>query len=207
MSIPDYARARRHLARRDPVLAGVIRRVGPCGLGQGDRRDLFQVLLGTIVSQQLSAKAAATIHGRIVALAGGGTPTPQAILALEPAALRAAGLSTRKVEYVRDLAARVAAGTLSRRHVAHLADEDVIKALTEVRGIGRWSAEMVLMFHLLRPDVLPLDDVSLLNAAQRVYGLRTRPTPARFTRLAEQWRPWRSVGCWYLWAAADDAST
>jgi DNA-3-methyladenine glycosylase II len=203
MTTPDYAPARRYLARRDPVLAAVIRRVGPCGLGQDDHRDLFQVLLGTIVSQQLSAKAAATIHGRVVALAGGGRMTAAALLAVEPTALRAAGLSTRKVEYVRDLATRVAAGTLSRRHIAHLPDEDAIAALTEVRGIGRWSAEMVLMFHLLRPDVLPLDDVSLLNAAKRVYGLRTRPTPARFTRLAEPWRPWRSVGCWYLWAAAD----
>jgi DNA-3-methyladenine glycosylase II len=112
-------------------------------------------------------------------------------------------LSTRKVEYVRDLAGRVVAGTLAARHIAHLSDEDAIAELVQVRGIGRWSAEMVLIFHLLRPDVLPLDDVSLLNAAKRVYGLRTRPTPARFTRLAEAWRPWRSVGCWYLWAAAD----
>jgi len=203
MSPPDYTRARRDLARRDPVLAGVIRRVGACRLGQGDHRSLFHVLLGTIVSQQLSAKAAATIHGRVVALAGGGSPTPQAILSLEPAALRAAGLSTRKVEYVRDLAGRAVAGTLAARHIVHLSDEDAIAELVRVRGIGRWSAEMVLIFHLLRPDVLPLDDVSLLNAAQRVYGLRTRPTPARFTRLAEPWRPWRSVGCWYLWAAAD----
>jgi DNA-3-methyladenine glycosylase II len=204
MSTLDYSRARRHLARRDPVLATVIRRVGPCDLGQGDHRNLFQVLLGTIVSQQLSAKAAATIHGRVVALAGGGRPTPQAILELPPAALRAAGLSMRKVEYVRDLAARVVSGTLSRRRIGHLPDEDAIAALTQVRGIGRWSAEMVLIFHLLRPDVLPLDDVSLLNAARQVYGFRTRPTPARFTRLAESWRPWRSVACWYLWAAADE---
>ena len=203
MATPDYARARRHLARCDPVLAAVVRRVGACGLGQGDHRDLFQVLLGTIVSQQLSAKAAATIHDRVVALAGGGKMTAEGLLAVEPTALRLAGLSTRKVEYVRDLAARVVSGTLSRRHVAHLSDEDAIAALTQVRGIGRWSAEMVLMFHLLRPDVLPLDDVSLLNAAQRVYGFRSRPTPMRFTRLAEPWRPWRSVACWYLWAAAE----
>jgi DNA-3-methyladenine glycosylase II len=202
MPVPDFLSARRHLARRDPVLAAVIRKVGPCGLAQAGHRNLFQVLLGTIVSQQLSVKAAATIHGRVVALTGG-TATAEAVLALEPAALRAAGLSARKVEYVRDLAARVASGTLSRRHIDHLPDEDVIAALTEVRGIGRWSAEMVLIFYLLRPDVLPLDDVSLLNAARQVYGLRTRPSPARFTRLAEPWRPWRSVACWYLWAVAD----
>lgn len=203
MVSPDYSRARRHLMRRDPVLAALIRRIGPCHLARRADRDLFHVLLGTIVSQQLSAKAADTIYKRVVALVGGDPPDPAALVGVPVARLRDAGLSGRKAEYVRDLAARVAAGELSLSHVEHLSDEDAITLLTTVRGIGRWSAEMVLIFRLLRPDVLPLDDVGLLNAAKRVYRLRTRPTPARFTRLAEPWRPWRSVACWYLWASLD----
>jgi DNA-3-methyladenine glycosylase II len=203
MPAPDYTRARRHLAKADPVMAALVRRIGPCRLARHVERDLFHVILGTIVSQQLSAKASATIYGRVVALAGGDPPDPKAMLAVPHARLRGAGLSTRKAEYVHDLAAQVASGALSLAHVQHLPDEEAITALTAVRGIGRWSAEMVLIFRLLRPDVLPLDDVGLLNAAKRVYGLRARPTPARFTKLAEPWRPWRSVACWYLWASLD----
>jgi DNA-3-methyladenine glycosylase II len=204
MVSPDYARARRHLMRRDPVLGALVKRVGPCHLARRAERDLFHVLLGTIVSQQLSSKAADTIYKRVVALVGGDPPDPAALLAVPAGRLRVAGLSARKAEYVHDLATRVVSGALSLAHVQDLPDEEAIAALTTVRGIGRWSAEMVLIFRLLRPDVLPLDDVGLLNAAKRVYGLRARPTPARFTRLAEPWRPWRSVACWYLWASLDE---
>jgi len=191
--------------RCDPVLGALVRRIGPCHLARRAERDLFQVLLGTIVSQQLSAKASDTIYKRVVALVGGDPPDPAALLAVPVGRLREAGLSGRKAEYVHDLAARVTSGSLALEHVQDVPDEEAIATLTTVRGIGRWSAEMVLIFRLLRPDVLPLDDVGLLNAAKKLYRLRTRPTPAKFTRMAEPWRPWRSVACWYLWAALDNA--
>jgi DNA-3-methyladenine glycosylase II len=196
------ARARRHLTRRDPVLADLMRDVGPCRWGDG-LPDLFAGLVRAIVSQQLSVKAADTILGRVHRLLPGERLEPGALLQVPTADLRAAGLSARKAEYVQDLARHVLEGTLRLDQLPTLDDESVIRVLTSIRGVGRWTAEMILIFRLHRPDVLPLDDVSLLRAVQRTYRLKRRPTPRQFTRLAEVWRPWRSVACWYLWASLD----
>jgi DNA-3-methyladenine glycosylase II len=190
--------------RRDPVLAGIIRAVGPCRWGDG-HDGLFAGLVSAIVSQQLSAKAADTILGRVRRLLPDERVEPGLLQRVAHEDLRACGLSTRKAEYVRDVAARFASGELTAAALEALSDADVIRLLTTVRGIGQWTAEMILIFRLHRPDVLPLDDVALLRAAQRTYGLRKRPTPRQFTRMGECWRPWRSVACWYLWASLDGA--
>jgi DNA-3-methyladenine glycosylase II len=196
------ARGRRHLRRRDPVLAEVIRRVGPCRWGEA-QPDLFAGLVHAIVSQQLSVKAAATILGRVQRLLPDERIEPGALLSVPLTALRAAGLSTRKAEYVRDLAARFTDGSLRVHDLDELPDAAVVEQLTSVRGIGPWTAEMILIFRLNRPDVLPLSDAALLRAVQRTYKLRRRPTPRQLTRLSEPWRPWRSLACWYLWASID----
>jgi DNA-3-methyladenine glycosylase II len=196
------ARARRHLLRRDPVLAGVIRTVGPCRWADGTS-DLFTGLVRAIASQQLSSKAADTILGRVHALLADERLAPESLLAIPRTSLRAAGLSERKTEYLHDVAGRFQRGELRQEMLDVLSDEEVIRALTEVRGVGRWTAEMILIFRLRRPDVLPLDDVALMRAVKRAYGLRRTPTPKQFTRIAEAWRPWRSVACWYLWASLE----
>ena len=202
MSI-DYPRARRLLARRDPVLRDLMRRHGPCGLADSQHTDPFVALLHAIISQQLSTKAAATIAGRVEALVDG-KPTPARMNTVSDARLRAAGLSGQKVRYVRDLCARIEAGTLPLDALDRMTDEQVIESLTQVKGIGRWTAEMFLMFRLHRPDVLPVDDLGIVKAVQRVYRMRTLPSPARLLRLGESWRPYRSVACWYLWASLDN---
>ncbi len=196
------ARARRHLIRCDPVLATVIRDVGPCRWG-GGQPDLFAGLVRAIVSQQLSAKAADTIHGRVLQLLPRQHLSAAALLDIPHDTLRSAGLSTRKAEYLRDLCGLVETGTLRLDRLRALPDDRVIEELTSIRGVGRWTAEMMLMFRLHRPDVLPLDDVGLQRAVQRAYGLRRKPTARQLTRLAEPWRPWRTVACWYLWATLD----
>jgi DNA-3-methyladenine glycosylase II len=194
-----YARARRTLMRRDPVLGALIKRVGPCGLADRQRKDHLSALLGAIVSQQLSAKAAATIYGRLVALFEDGQPSAGAIDALGDQALRGVGLSGQKVGYVRDLCARLADGRLALDELETLEDEQVIERLTSVKGFGRWTAEMFLMFRLHRPDVLPVGDLGIVNAVQRLYRLRRRPDAKRILKIGEPWRPYRSVACWYLW--------
>lgn len=204
MPTAPLARARRHLVRQDPVLARIIAEVGSCRLAHGTPDHLFEGLVRAIVSQQLSAKAADTIYRRVCALAGDGDgPDPRAIAVLAPDALRGAGLSTRKAEYVIDLARRVSSGALHLDALATLGDEDAMAQLTAIRGIGRWTAEMVLIFLLHRLDVLPVADVGLQRAVQRAYRLGRKPSPTRLTRIAEPWRPWRSVACWYLWQWLD----
>jgi len=196
----DYTKARRLLARRDPVLRDLMRRYGPCGLADAQHTDPFRALVHAIISQQLSTKASATIERRFAALFDG-APTPAAVGATSDAQLRGIGLSTQKLGYVRELSRRVADGSLPLAELDRMPDDDVIAALTEVKGIGRWTAEMFLMFRLHRPDVLPLGDLGIVKAVQRAYRLRTSPTPARLLRLGEAWRPYRSVACWYLWAS------
>jgi len=196
----EYVRARRVLVRRDPVLGAAIRRIGPCGLANRQRKDHLSALVGAIVSQQLSTKAAATIFGRFVALfENGHIPSAAAIAALGDDALRKVGLSGQKVSYLRDLSARIADGRLQLDELDRLSDEVVIERLTAVKGFGRWTAEMFLMFRLHRPDVLPVDDLGIVNAIQRLYGLRKRPDAKRILKMSEAWRPYRSVACWYLW--------
>jgi len=198
MTTTDYAKARRLLARRDPVIRDLMKRHGPCGLADAQHEDAFTALTHAIISQQLSTKAAATIARRFDALFDG-PPTPAAVARLTDEQLRAVGFSSQKVRYIRDLSARVADGSVPLNQVNELPDEDVIQSLTRVKGIGRWTAEMFLMFRLHRPDVLPVDDLGILKAVQRAYGLRKMPRPERLTKIGEPWRPYRSVACWYLW--------
>jgi DNA-3-methyladenine glycosylase II len=195
-----YEKARRFLMRRDPVLGAAIKAIGPCGMADRQRKDHLSALVGAIVSQQLSTKAAATIFGRFVALfPGGHIPDAAAIAAQSDVALRGVGLSGQKVGYLRDLSARILDGRLNLDELDTLPDEDVIERLVAVKGFGRWTAEMFLMFRLHRPDVLPVGDLGIQNAVQRLYRLRKRPDPKRLIKLGEPWRPYRSVACWYLW--------
>jgi DNA-3-methyladenine glycosylase II len=196
----DYARARRVLMRRDPVLGALIKQIGACGMADRQRKDHLTALIGSIVSQQLSTKAAATIFGRFVALfPGNAIPGADVIAAVEDARLRAVGFSGQKVSYLRDLCGRIQDGRLDLDDLDALEDEQVIERLTAVKGFGRWTAEMFLMFRLHRPDVLPVGDLGIKNAVQRLYRLRKRPDPKRLIKLGEPWRPYRSVACWYLW--------
>src|SRR5215831_7379202 len=186
--------------RRDPILREAIKRIGPCLMAERQRKDHLTALVGAIVSQQLSTKAAATIFGRFVALfPDNQIPDAAAIAAQSDEALRGVGLSGQKVAYLRDLSARIADGRLDLDALDSLPDELVIERLTAVKGFGRWTAEMFLMFRLHRPDVLPVGDLGIVNAIQRLYRLRKRPDPKRITRLGEAWKPYRSVASWYLW--------
>jgi DNA-3-methyladenine glycosylase II len=199
MTTEEYNRARRVLMRRDPVLGAAIKRIGPCGLAERQRKDHLTALVGAIVSQQLSTKAAATIFGRFVALFPGGAIELERIGAFDDATLRAVGFSGQKISYLRDLSARVLDGRLRLDELERLPDDEVIEKLTEVKGFGRWSAEMFLMFRLHRPDVLPVDDLGIVKAVQKLYGLRKRPDAKRLRKIGEAWKPYRSVASWYLW--------
>ena len=195
-----YARARRVLMRRDPILRAAIKRIGPCALAERQRKDHLSALVGAMVSQQLSTKAAATIFGRFVALFGDGhIPSADAMASLGDEALRGVGLSGQKVGYLRDLCARIMDGRLKLEELDALPDEQVIERLTSVKGFGRWTAEMFLMFRLHRPDVLPADDLGIVNATWRLYRLRKRPDAKRILKIGETWKPYRSVAAWYLW--------
>jgi DNA-3-methyladenine glycosylase II len=207
MTSSDYARARRLLARRDPVLRDLMRAHGPCGLADAQHPEPFKALVRAIVAQQLSTRAAATIHARVLALLPGGTATPAAFASVTDDQLRACGLSGQKLRYIRDLCARVEDGSLPLDHIETLGDDAVIAALTQVKGIGRWTAEMFLIFRLHRPDVLPVGDLGILKAVQRAYRLRKTPDARRLTSIGEAWRPYRSIACWYLWASLDNAPT
>ena len=195
-----YEKARRHLMRRDPILGAAIKKIGACGMADRQRKDHLSALVGAIVSQQLSTKAAATIFGRFAALfPDNHISSASAIAAVDDPTLRGVGLSGQKVGYLRDLCARIEDGRLQLDELEHLPDEAVIERLTAVKGFGRWTAEMFLMFRLHRPDVLPAGDLGIMNAIQRLYGLRKRPKPERILKIGETWKPYRSVASWYLW--------
>lgn len=196
-------RAVRHLKRADPTLRELIERVGACRFALRSDGAHFDHLVRAIVYQQLSGKAAATIHGRVQALYGGRPPRPAELAATPAARLRRAGLSRQKLGYVKDLARRAAAGTLPLDALAALPDEAVIEALTAVRGVGVWTAQMFLMFRLGRLDVLPVLDLGIQKGMRHAYGLRRLPRPAQMERIATPWRPYRSVACWYLWRALE----
>jgi DNA-3-methyladenine glycosylase II len=200
----DYARAGRLLARRDPVLRVLIRRHGDCGLARVRRNDPFHAVVHAIIAQQLSTRAAASIERRFVALYGG-RPTAGCVRATPDASLRAAGISPQKLRYLRDLCDHVLDGSLDLAALRRLGDEEVVARLTQVKGVGRWTADMFLMFTLRRPDVLPVGDLGIVRSVQRAYGLRSAPSPERLVTIGERWRPYRSVACWYLWASLDAA--
>jgi DNA-3-methyladenine glycosylase II len=196
----DFERARRHLMRRDPRLGALIKRVGRCRLPDSRSMPPFASLVRAILAQQLSGKAADTIHQRVIALVGGRDQmTPSALLAVSADALRAAGVSRPKISYLRDLAERVLDGRLDLDTLEQQTDDEVIAAITAVRGLGRWSAEMFLMFRLNRPDVFPVADLGIVKGVQTLLGMKARPRPRTMLRAAEQWRPYRSVAAWYLW--------
>ncbi|MGN6662689.1 MAG: DNA-3-methyladenine glycosylase family protein [Solirubrobacterales bacterium] len=200
------AKARRHLAAADPTMAVLIERVGKIDLSTRLRRrkeerpaDAYGALLRAIVGQQLSTKAARTIYMRVLDLFGGATPSPEQLLTAREQDLRAAGLSGRKTEYVRDLASHVLGGELELDRLVELGDEEVIEEIVAVRGLGRWTAEMFLLFHLERPDVLSGGDLGIRKAVQVEYGLAEMPPPTRVLEIGEPWRPYRSLASLYLW--------
>jgi DNA-3-methyladenine glycosylase II len=206
-SEPDHSEAVAHLRASDPVMREIIERVGPCQLGSvsdrgGPAHDHYGALVRAIVGQQLSTKAARSIYGRLTARYDERTPTPREVLADDPEELRAAtGLSRSKVSFLRDLAEHIESGALVLEDLDGLPDEDVSAKLIDVKGIGQWTVDMFLIFHLGRPDVLPVGDLGIRRAAMLNYRLRKLPEPRRLTQLAHPWRPWRSVASWYLWAS------
>jgi DNA-3-methyladenine glycosylase II len=197
------SKARAELAASDPVMAELIERLGERSAETRRRGvpkpDAYGALLRTVVAQQLSSKAARTIYGRLLDLFDGGTPSPERILATPEPELQGVGLSWRKVEYIRDLAAHVRSGELELDRLDELSDEEVIEEIVAVRGFGRWSAEMFLIFHLDRPDVLAGDDLGIRKAVQLAYGLEEMPSPAEVMEIGERWRPNRSLASIYLW--------
>ena len=204
MKSDDWSSARRHLDR-DPVLRDVIAAVGPCTLRR--RRDHFVLLCKSIYSQQISAVVASVLFGRFREHFPRKRPTPRLVLDLlcngSEAQLKGCGLSRQKKEYLIDLSKHFLSGAIPNHRLSQLSDEEVIGALTAVKGIGRWTAEMFLIFVLNRPDVWPVDDLGLQSAAKNVFRLKDRPKPKELTKLGEPWRPYRTIAAWYLWRAAD----
>lgn len=201
----DTARALRHLRRADPGLASLIKAVGPFGLEVNGAHDTFTALAEAIIYQQLSPRAAGTIHKRFCALFGEpSVPSPSIAVAMTEDELRSPGLSRAKVMAIKDLAARTLAGEVPTVEESRaLSDEELVRRLSAVRGIGRWTAEMFLMFRLGRPDVLPLGDYGLRRGFGAAFGLGRVGTPAEVSERGEKWRPYRTVASWYLWRAVD----
>ena len=201
---PEHARGIRHLQKIDPKMRRVISKVGPYLAMPDKPRPPYDTLVTAIIHQQLSVKAGQTIAGRVRDLTPGPHyPTPGDMLAYPHERLRACGLSNAKVGYVQDLAARVADGRLKLAALKRMTDDEVIATLTEVKGIGIWSAHMHLIFHLNRLDVLPVGDLGLRMAAAKLYGLEEYATAAQLVEIAEPWRPYRSMGSYYLWRGLD----
>ena len=197
---PEYwERAKRALRRADPVMQDIMR--AHRGTSLVRRGEPFLTLARAIVGQQISVKAAQSVWNRLVLVVP--EMMPEHVLAQERPRLRACGLSDRKVEYIADLAKHFADGTIHVARWPQMSDEEVIAELVQVRGIGRWTAEMFLIFNLLRPDVLPLDDLGLQKAIRLRYFRGRKVSPARMRRLGKQWQPWRSVATWYLWRSLD----
>jgi DNA-3-methyladenine glycosylase II len=193
-------KALRHLSA-DTRLAGIIRQVGDYSIRSGG--EPFRSLVEAIIYQQLAGGAADAIYSRFMGVYRGRFPSPLRLLSTPGGRLRSAGLSGRKVEYIKDLASHVKDGRLNLRKLYALDDEQVVEQLTAVKGIGRWTAEMFLIFCLGRPDVLPVGDLGLRKAIQKAYSLRRLPSPERMGEIAEPWRPYRSVATWYLWKSRE----
>jgi DNA-3-methyladenine glycosylase II len=192
-----------HLRRCDPVLAGIIRRVGPYTLEPKRDGTHFEALARSIVYQQLSGKAAATIHSRVLGLYPRRRLRPEAVLATPDATLRAAGLSGQKLSYLKDLAQHVLDGTVPLARLDRLSDDEIIERLVQVKGVGRWTVQMFMMFRLGRPDVLPDLDLGVQNAIWRAYDLPKRPTPREVMEIGAPWRPYATYASWYLWRSLE----
>jgi DNA-3-methyladenine glycosylase II len=204
LSPAQLRRAAAHLRRSDAVMAAIVRRVGPCRLRPHRGGTTYWYLARAILRQQISGMAAAAIERRIVERFGA-APTPGHFLAASDAELRALGLSRQKASYLRDLAAKANAG-LPLDRLARMKDERVIEVVTSVKGIGRWTADMLLMFRIGRHDVLPTGDYGIQKAMQKAYGMRGLPKPARMLRVAEPWQPYRTIASWYLWRSLEGAA-
>jgi 3-methyladenine DNA glycosylase/8-oxoguanine DNA glycosylase len=205
----DVDRALRYLCLSDPALAVFIGSVGPCKLRREESRDVFQSLVRTIVYQQLNGRVAERIHQRLDdQLQSLGGVTPAAVLGADPECLRTAGLSRSKLSALLDLAARTIDGTVPSEAEAHaLREQELIHRLTQVHGIGRWSVEMLMIFHLGRADVLPLSDLGVRKGFAAIFRRDSLPSPGELATAGERWRPYRSVATWYLWRAAEVART
>lgn len=189
-----------HLKKSDPVMAAIIERIGPFRMQYGE--PTFHTLAESILYQQLNGKAAATIFNRFTALAGDPV-TPEGILKLSDAQMRGVGLSRQKTAYLRDLSEKTKAGLLEFERMPDMSDDDVIAHLTQVKGVGVWTAHMFLMFSLRRPDVLPVGDYGIQAAIKKYYKKRKWPKPAVILKIAKPWAPYRSIACWYLWRSLD----
>jgi DNA-3-methyladenine glycosylase II len=205
-SAAEWTADDRNLMRADKVIRRLMEERGPIDTGidrRGSRPDPWEALARAIVGQQLSTKAARSIWERLIGQFGGKLPTPEQLLRKRRDTLRRAGLSNAKVGFLRDLAERVKDGRLDLRRLKRLPDADVIAQLLEVKGIGRWTAEMFLIFHLGRPDVVSVGDLGIRRAVQLAYGMKDLPGPEELTKLAEEWRPHRTLACLYLWRSLD----
>ena len=199
----DPDEAVRHVSEADPTMARLVERAGPFALRPRKLRDPFEALSRNIIYQQLHATAASAIHARVLAL-GGGRLGPADVLAASDEELRGAGLSFSKLAALRDLAAKTVEGTVPPlARLKRMPDEEIVERLTQVRGIGRWTVEMLLIFNLGRPDVLPVGDFAVRKGFMLAYGLAEMPKPKELTAHGERWRPYRSVASWYLWRAAE----
>jgi len=196
----------RHLSAADPELAALIERVGPPGLAPPRRPEPFRALLRAIVYQQLAGSAAAAIHARVLALFGDAGPDPEGLAGASDEALRGAGLSRNKLAALRDLARAARDGTLPRADdLAGMPDGEIIRLLSGIRGVGRWTVEMLLIFELGRPDILPVHDLGVRKGFRNLRALDALPAPRELAAHGERWRPYRSVAAWYLWRAAEGA--
>jgi DNA-3-methyladenine glycosylase II len=189
-----------HLKKSDPVLAAIIERIGPFRMQYGD--PTFHTLAESILYQQLNGKAAETIFNRFTAVAGDPV-TPQGILKLSDAQMRGVGLSRQKTAYLRDLSEKTKAGLLEFERMTDMSEEEVIAHLTQVKGVGVWTAQMFLMFTLRRPDILPTGDYGVQAAIKKHYKKRKWPKPAAMLKIAKPWVPYRSIASWYLWRSLD----
>ncbi len=197
--LSDNRKAVRHLEGVDPVIAEVIAKAGPCTLELRSAGSHFDALVRSIVYQQLSGKAAATIHGRVKALFTSESSLPEQIAAAEHDSLRSAGLSNQKARYLKNLAEHTLNGSLPTEMLHDLTDGEIVEALTQVKGIGRWSAQMFLMFRLGRPDVLPDLDLGVQKGIQRAYRMRKLPRPQKVLEVGAKWAPYRTIASWYMW--------
>lgn len=198
------AEAEKHLSANDPKLARLIAKYGPCRIRPHD--DHYGELLSSIVSQQLSVKAAATIWNRVLNIYAGKTPTPRQLVNTDPEKLRACGVSYQKISYMQDLGKHILAGQLDLAHASTLPNAEILEQLIAVKGIGQWSAHMFMIFSLGRLDILPVGDLGIKKAAMELYGFRSLPNPVEIEQLSGKngWSPYESIAAWYLWQSLDN---